>query len=101
MKANEPSAQRVPFLLSEPAKERRNRIRLCVAAYAYENDLKPTMNDGEYDLLSAKINPAVKTGNALLDVFFAKEFSPYTSMWIHLHPELDKLKELHQRLCYG
>ena len=54
--------------------EIRNRIRLSVAAYAYEYKDDPVMSDAEFDELSQKINPTEKTGNRKLDNFFKKHF---------------------------
>lgn len=81
--------------------ERRNRIRLSLAAYAYEFASDPIMTDAEFDSLALKINKEVKTGNEILDNFFINVFEPHTGQWIHNHPELDKLKNLYQRYKKG
>ena len=47
--------------------EIRNRIRLSVAAYAYEFMNDSIMSDHDYDQLSLQINPQEKTGNELMD----------------------------------
>ena len=75
--------------------EIRNRIRLSVAAYAYEYIDDPIMSDTDFDALALKINPNENTGNRKLDNFFKKEFMPDTGMWIHKHPEKEKLKNLY------
>ena len=75
--------------------EIRNRIRLSVAAYAYEYMDDPIMSDTDFDALALKINPNENTGNRKLDNFFKKEFMPDTGMWIHKHPEKEKLKNLY------
>ena len=49
--------------------EIRNRIRLSVAAYAYEFMNDSIMSDHDYDQLSLQINPQEKTGNELMDKF--------------------------------
>jgi len=72
--------------------EIRNRIRLSVAAYAYEMEDNPIMGDYEFDELSKTINPAEKTGNKKMDNFFKKHFNPDTGMWIRFHPERQKIK---------
>ena len=75
--------------------ERKNRIRLSLAAYAYEFKSDSIMSDGDFDDLAKKINPEMKTGSDLLDNFFKTEFGPDTGQWIHLHPELDKLEAIY------
>ena len=77
--------------------EIRNRIRLSVAAYAYEYCDDSIMTDGEFDKLSLEINPNKKTGNVKLDNFFRKHFEPATGMWIRKHPEQYKLKSIYNR----
>lgn len=76
--------------------ERRYRIRLSVAAYAYEFMDDPVLTDEEFDNLAKKINVNIKTGNDKLDKFFKEEFSADTGMWIHKHPEKEKLKNLYK-----
>jgi len=71
--------------------EIRNRIRLSVAAYAYELKDNPIMSDTEFDELALKIKPEEKTGNRKMDNFFKKHFETDTGMWIRKHPELAKL----------
>lgn len=75
--------------------EIRNRIRLSVAAFAYEYMDDPIMSDAEFDQLANKIDVTQKTGNDLLDTFFETAFSPDTGMWIHRHPEKQKLSWLY------
>ena len=74
--------------------EIRNRIRVSVAAYAYEYLNQAIMSDADFDELCKSINPALTTGNAKLDIFFQDCFSADTGMWIHKHPEKDKLKSI-------
>ena len=76
--------------------EIRNRIRLSVAAYAYEYMDDPIMSDTDFDALALKINVNEKTGNRKLDNFFKKHFMPDTGMWIHKHPEKEKLKYIYK-----
>lgn len=78
--------------------ERRNRIRLSLAAYSYEFHDHSIMSDGDFDSMSRKIDPKIKTGNKVLDLFFATKFESDTGMWIHQHPHLDKIKALYERL---
>jgi len=80
--------------------EIRNRIRLSVAAYAYEYKDDPVMSDASFDELSRQIDITVKTGNRKLDNFFKKHFEPDTGMWIRKHPERNKLDHIY-RNYYG
>ncbi len=77
--------------------ERRNRIRLSVAAWAYENSLRPIMSDQAYDELSKLIRPTLATGNPRLDHFFRRHFSPDTGLWIHRHPDPAGLQDIYYR----
>ena len=77
--------------------EIRNRIKLSVAAYAYEFKGDSIMTDHEYDELSLKINPNEKTGNDMMDKFFKTQFQPDTGMWIRSHPEIKKLEYLYKK----
>ena len=77
--------------------EIRNRIKLSVAAYAYEFKGDSIMTDHEYDELSLKINPNEKTGNDVMDKFFKTQFQPDTGMWIRSHPEIKKLEYLYKK----
>ena len=76
--------------------ETRNRIKISVAAYAYEYLDTSIMSDSEYDTLSQRIDIKKKTGNEMLDNFFEKHFIPDTGMWVHKHPEKEKLKYLYE-----
>lgn len=75
--------------------ERKNRIRLSLAAYTYEFHDDSIISDAEFDELSKKIQPKMLTGNSKLDKFFAEEFSPDTGQWIHKHPETEKLEAIY------
>ena len=76
--------------------EIRNRIRLSLAAYAYEYKDDPIMSDDEFDSLAKKINVDESTGNRKLDNFFKKHFETDTGMWIRKHPELSKIDFIYQ-----
>ena len=78
--------------------ERRHRIRLSVAAYAYEFENTSIMPDADFDDLAKLIDPQVSTGHAVMDQFFLTEFQPDTGQWIHKHPELDKVKQLYHKV---
>jgi hypothetical protein len=76
--------------------ERRNRIKLSVAAYAYEYLNESFMSDGDFDDLCKLIRPAMTTGNKKLDKFFATSFDAHTGQWVHKHPEKNKLAFLYK-----
>jgi hypothetical protein len=78
--------------------ERRNRIKLAVAAYAYEFDNTSIMSDADFDELAKQIDPQVSTGHAVIDQFFRTQFQPDTGQWIHRHPELERVKQLYLRV---
>ena len=81
--------------------EKRKRIRLSLAAYAYELYDQPIISDNEYDQLSKSINPMIMTDNIVLDVFFMGIFTPDSGIWIHQHPELSKLGVLLKKLQFN
>ena len=76
--------------------EIKNRIKISVAAYAYEYLDAPIMSDGDFDALSQLIDTKKKTGNEMLDKFFEKHFVADSGMWIHKHPEKKKLKYIYE-----
>ena len=82
--------------MPEINKEIRNRIRLSIAAYAYEYMDDPIMSDSEFDKLAYKIDLNEKTGNHKLDNFFETFFKPDTGMWIRSHPEIKKIEHLYK-----
>ena len=81
--------------------EIRNRIKLSVAAYAYEFLNDSIMSDHDFDQLSLQINPQEETGNKKMDDFFKKHFKPDTGMWIRVHPEIKKLEYLYEKYYKG
>jgi hypothetical protein len=74
--------------------ETRNRIRVAVAAYAYEIENDPIISDAEFDALCLAINPQVDTGNPVTDKFFREEFDPNTGSWVHRHPNKEGLAQI-------
>jgi len=78
--------------------EKRNRIRLSVAAYAYEVHDDPIMSDAEFDALASKINVQVATDNELIDDFFRENFSSHTGQWIHKHPDKEGLEKIYAKV---
>lgn len=81
--------------------ETRRRIRLTLAAYAYELEDNPIMSDEEYDALSKEIDLSINTRRSDLDAFFRKHFDPSTGMWIRSHPELPRVKHLYKVLLWN
>ena len=81
--------------------EVRRRILLSVATYAYEIVDAPIMSDQSWDLIAQTINPQLGTCHPVIDEFFATHFSPMTGMWIHSHPELDKIRRLFENYYVG
>ena len=77
---------------SKVEKEIRLRIRLSVAAWAYEVADSAIMTDHDFDRLCLEVDTSIDTGNAKLDKFFREEFSPHTGVWVRKHPEQHKLK---------
>lgn len=78
-------------------KERRRRIQVAVAAYAYELAHDPIMDDSSFDYIAQQIDKTIDTGNAELDDFFRNEFSPMTGMWIYQHPDIAGVKRAYER----
>lgn len=76
------------------------RIRLSLAAYAYEYRNESIMSDPEYDQMSKLVDTSIATGNDKLDDFFREHFTPDSGMWNAKHPELDKLAARYDRF-YG
>lgn len=78
-------------------RERRNRIRIAVFAYAYEVMNVSLVSDAEYDRLARSINTSVPTGNVLMDHFFKTHYSQDTGLWVHRHPRLSDLDRLYRK----
>lgn len=79
-------------------REIRRRIRIAVAAYAYEIESDPVISDAEFDRIASEIDPDQPTGNALLDKFFMVHFESHTGSWVHQHPEIDKLRHIYRTI---
>jgi hypothetical protein len=71
--------------------ETRKRIRISVAAYAYELLSTPILSDEEFDALAYSIDLKISTRRPDLDAWFRRNFEPHTGMWIYGHPEKSKL----------
>lgn len=75
--------------------ERRRRIRLCLWAYAYEIADNMLVSDTQFDAEARQSDTSIDTGH--LDDWWRACFNPSTGMWIHMHPELDKVRKLYDR----
>lgn len=78
--------------------ERHRRILIAIYAYAYEIKNDPIVSDEEFDRLASEIVETKSTGNEKLDDFFKNEFDMFTSLWIHKHPELDKIAQIYSSI---
>lgn len=78
-------------------KEIKLRIKLCVAAYAYEIENTSIVCDAEFDNMCAEVNLKNTTGNRKIDRWFKQNFDPSTGQWIHSHPELNRIKQLYEK----
>lgn len=74
--------------------ERRRRIRLSVWAYAYEIAGAALVPDGQFDAEALQSDPTIRTG--YLDDWWALAFNPSTGIWIHMHPELAKVRQIYE-----
>ena len=77
--------------------ETRNRIKLSIAAYAYEFENDSIISDHEFDQLALKIDLKVRTRDTGMDKFFIKNFTPDTGMWVRNHPNLIRIKQLYEK----
>jgi len=75
----------------------RLRIKLSVAAYAYEYRNNSIMSDAEFDEMSYLVDTTIATGNRKLDNFFKKHFEPATGMWVRKHPDKQGLVNIYER----
>lgn len=80
--------------------EKRRRIWLSVCAYAYEFRAESLIPDHIFDAESYMLaaNLRIDTDRLDLDYWFRGSFEPSTGMWIHNHPERDKIGQLYERL---
>ena len=81
--------------------EIKNRIKISVAAFAYEYLNSPIMSDADFDSLSQQIDITKQTGDKTLDTFFEKYFTPDSGVWIHKHPEKNKIEYLYKEYYNG
>lgn len=78
-------------------REVRRRIKLSIAAYAYEYLDESIMSDAEFDKMCLEVNLKVDTGNKKMDNYFKKNFDASTGQWIRKHPEIKKIASLYER----
>lgn len=89
--------------------ERAARIKLALAAYAYEYLSVSIMSDHEFDALARSIKPDMATWtdqtdpgqikrSKKLDRFFKTKFHADTGMWIHQHPDLKGIASIYARV---
>lgn len=76
--------------------ERRLRIQLAVAAFAYEFKDNPIVSDADFDKMCQQVDVSIDTGNSVMDNFFQKHFDPSTGQWIHKHPYITKISNLYE-----
>lgn len=74
-------------------REKRARIKLCVAAYAYEVENSPIISDAQFDALARAIDPNLVTG--VMDEWWRINFDSNTGQWIHKHPDIAGIKKLY------
>lgn len=74
--------------------ETRKRIRVAVAAWAYEVMQTPIMTDAEFDKLAESIDLSIDTRRPDLDKWFRKNFQSYTGSWVHGHPDRTRLNQI-------
>lgn len=83
---------------AEHCPETRRRIRLAVAAWAYEVHDDPVMSDAEFDTLARSVDLSIGTDRPDLDEWFHENFDPSTGIWIHAHPEPEGLERIYRML---
>lgn len=78
--------------------ERRRRIQVAVAAYAYEFKDDPIWSDAKFDREARLINLKQSTGSKEHDKWFRENFSPHTGMWVRSHPDRRGLKRIYRQI---
>ena len=74
--------------------ETKNRIRVAIAAWAYEVLQESIMSDSEFDELAKSIDLSIDTRRPDLDKWFRKNFQAYTGSWVHGHPDRHRLDQI-------
>lgn len=67
--------------------ENRRRIRLAMAAYAYEILNDSIMLDHEFDDECRRVDLTIDTAYPHWDDWWRENFDPSTGLWIHQHPD--------------
>jgi predicted small secreted protein len=93
--------EETPVWGSPIEKQRRLRIKLCIAAYAYEFESESIISDAEFDKMCLDVDLTVDTENEMMDNYFKQHFDPSTGQWIHQHPEINKIKDLYSKYYAG
>ena len=88
-------------LLTTSKYQRWLRIKLSVAAYAYEYENDSVMSDSEFDKLCTQVDVSISTGNKKLDNYFKKRFDPATGNWVRFHPEKQGLVDIYFKYYKG
>ena len=83
--------------MNKISEEIKRRIKVSVAAYAYEMNHDSIMTDEQFDSECKKVDVTITTGNDMMDKWFRQEFDPCTGQWIHKHPQLKRLDALYQQ----
>jgi|21_taG_2_1085346.scaffolds.fasta_scaffold18621_2 hypothetical protein len=78
------------------SEEIQRRIKLSIAAYAYEIKDRSIMSDENFDKECRKVDLSISTGNRKMDKWFKNHFTPDTGQWIHKHPNLKRIDELYR-----
>ena len=76
--------------------ETRRRILLSLWSYAYEFQNHSIVSDAVFDVEAYQVNLSVETDRLDLDYWFRAFFDPSTGLWIHKHPELNKIAAIYQ-----
>lgn len=74
--------------------ETNRRIKLSMWAYTYEFENRSIVSDAVFDVECMMVDLSINTNRPDLDVWFRENFNPSTGMWIHKHPELEKIAKL-------
>ena len=82
----------------DPCLETQRRIRVAVAAWAYEVHNDPIMSDAEFDALALSIDVDRSTLNGEMDDWFQAEFNADTGQWVHRHPDKARLERIYRML---
>ena len=77
--------------------EIKRRINVSIWAYAYEIENESLVSDEVFDNECMLINDSICTNNVELDKFFKNIFDPFTGVWIHKHPHLNRIKHIYEQ----